>query len=141
MFRPFVPVSLVSGALSTTMLNGLVDTGADAVLASDLLAEQLEIDLSDNEGETQHAVGGETLTARYKTVTLRLHTPGGDVDGHVGWEAPVGFVEGWHGYSFVLLGNVGFLDRFTVTLSRFALGVAIEDRDAFDDRFGIVHTT
>lgn len=126
--------------MSTTTLEGLIDTGADAVLASDLLAERLEIDLSDPEGETRHAVGGQTLTARYKTVSLRLHSPDVDLGRFVLWEAPVGFVEGWHGYGLVLLGNVGFLDRFTVTASRFAQGVAVENRDAFDDRFGIVHT-
>jgi hypothetical protein len=32
----------------------------------------------------------------------------------------------------------GFLDRFTVTASRFAQAVAIEDQGAFDRRFGIV---
>jgi len=30
---------------------GLIDTGADSVLASDLLADQLEVDLDDHEGE------------------------------------------------------------------------------------------
>ncbi|MDQ6777973.1 MAG: retroviral-like aspartic protease family protein [Actinomycetota bacterium] len=55
------------------MLDGLIDTGADAILASDLLAEQLELDLDANDGETTYAVGGRTVTARYKTVELRLH--------------------------------------------------------------------
>ncbi|HTW43399.1 MAG TPA: hypothetical protein VMD79_13905 [Solirubrobacteraceae bacterium] len=45
-FRPFVYVSLACGAQSTTLLEGLIDTGADAVLASDLLAERLEVDLT-----------------------------------------------------------------------------------------------
>lgn len=55
-FRPFVYVSLVCGASRTRRYwKGLVDTGADAVLASDLLAEQLGIDLADNESETSHA--------------------------------------------------------------------------------------
>jgi predicted aspartyl protease len=57
-FRPFVEVSLAHAAETTTVLDGLVDTGADAILASDLLAEELGIDLSDNEGETSHGVGG-----------------------------------------------------------------------------------
>jgi hypothetical protein len=48
-------------------------------------------------------------------------------------------VQDWHSYSFVLLGSVGFLDRFTVTASRFAQSIAVEDRDAFDERFGAVH--
>jgi hypothetical protein len=36
----------------------------------------------------------------------------------------------------ILLGSIGFLDRFTITASRFAQAVAVEDRDAFDERFG-----
>jgi hypothetical protein len=43
-----------------------------------------------------------------------------------------------HSDGLVLLGSVGFLDRFTVTASRFAQAVAVEGREAFDDRFGIV---
>jgi hypothetical protein len=39
------------------------------------------------------------------------------------------------------LGSVGFLDRFTVTASRFAQAVAVEERDVFDERFGIVNTS
>jgi hypothetical protein len=137
-FRPFVYVSLACAEQSTTLLEGLVDTGADAILASDLLAEQLKIDLADNEGETPHAVGGRTMTARYKTISLRLHPRDGSLHEYREWEAQVGFVQGWHSYSLVLLGSVGFLDCFTVTASRFAQAVAVEDRDAFDERFGAV---
>jgi len=54
------------------------------------------------------------------------------------WEALIGFVEDWHSDGLVLLGSVGFLDRFTVTASRFAQATAVEDRDVFDNRFGVV---
>lgn len=48
-------------------------------------------------------------------------------------------MQGWHSYNLVLLlGSVGFLDRFTVTASRFAQGVAVEERTTFDERFGAV---
>jgi predicted aspartyl protease len=140
-FRPFVEISLAHGGESTTVLDGLVDTGADAILASDLLAEQLGIDLSDHEGETPHAVGGRVLTARYKTISLRLHSGDAEVSAYREREAQVGFVQGWHSYSFVLLGSVGFLDRWTVTASRFAQAVAVEDRDVFDERFGTILST
>jgi hypothetical protein len=133
-----VPISFFVSDVSTPELEGLVDTGADAVLASDLLAEELGVDLRDNEGEARHRVGGRDVMARYKNVTLRLHDPDPASDGVCEWSAPVGFVDGWHSFRFVLLGNVGFLDHFTVTASRFAQAVAIEDRDAFDDRYGIV---
>lgn len=90
-FRPFVYVSLACGEQSTTLLEGLIDTGADAVLASDLLAEQLGIDLVDNEGETPHAVGGRIMAARYKTVSSRLHPRDGSLREYREWEAHVGF--------------------------------------------------
>lgn len=140
-FRPFVQISLANGGTSTTMLDGLIDTGADAILASDLLADQLGIDLSEHEGEARHAVGGRTMATRYRTLTLRLHPRDGEVHEHREWKAQVGFVENWHSYSLVLLGSVGFLDRFTVTASRFSQAVAIEGQSAFDQRFGIVPPT
>ncbi|HEU5063612.1 MAG TPA: aspartyl protease family protein [Solirubrobacterales bacterium] len=137
MFRPFVPVSLAANGKSTPELEGLIDTGADAILASDLLADELGLDLADNEGEELHAVGGRTVVARYKTVSLRLHHH--DNSGaRCEWEASVGFVDGWHSFGLVLLGNVGFLDHFTVTASRFSQAVAVENRDRLDDRFGLV---
>jgi hypothetical protein len=137
-FRPFVPVSLVHGGQSTLLLTGLIDTGADSVLASNLLADQLGIDLADHDGETTHAVGGRVVTARYKTIGLRLHPSDAEETEYLEWEAQVGFIEGWHSDGLVLLGSVGFLDRFTVTASRFAQAVAVEDRDVFDQRFGVV---
>jgi hypothetical protein len=84
-----------------------------------------------------HAVGGRTVVARYKTVSLRLHHHD-DSGARHRWEARVGFVDGWHSFGLVLLGNVGFLDHFTVTANRFSQAVAVEDRDRFDDRFGVV---
>lgn len=71
--RPFVLVSLVHADQSTSLLEGLIDTGADAILASDLLTVELEIDLTENESEATHAVGGKVLETRYKTIDLRLH--------------------------------------------------------------------
>ncbi|MGA2165939.1 MAG: hypothetical protein ABSH36_15945 [Solirubrobacteraceae bacterium] len=136
--RPFVPSSLVHEDQSTSRLVGLIDTGADAILASDLLTESLGIDLSDNEGEADHVVGGRVLTARYKTIGLRLHPSDAEEGGYRQWHAQVGFVQDWHSDGFVLLGSVGFLDQFTATASRFAQAVAVESRDTFDERFGIV---
>lgn len=133
-----MPVSLVHRDQSTLLLTGLIDTGADSVLASNLLADQLGIDLEDHDGETTHAVGGRVVKARYKTIGLRLHPSDADDAEYVQWEAQVGFIEGWHSDGLVLLGSVGFLDRFTVTASRFAQAVAVEDRSIFDDRFGVV---
>jgi hypothetical protein len=140
-YRPFVPISLVHDDRSTWQLTGLIDTGADSVLASNLIADQLGVDLEDHDGTVTHAVGGRTITAHYKTVGLRLHPRDAEEDEYVEWETQVGFVEGWHSDGLVLLGSIGFLDRFTVTASRFTQAVAVEDQDAFDRRFGIVPPT
>jgi hypothetical protein len=137
-FRPFVPISLVHGEHSTTSLNGLVDTGADAILASDLLSVELDIDLEDNDGEATHAVGGRVLTARYKTIGLRLHPNDPDEGGYREWQAQVGFVQNWHSDGLVLLGSVGFLDQFTARASRFTQGIVIEEHDAIDQEFGVI---
>ncbi len=140
LYRPFVPVALVNADQATLQLTGLIDTGADSVLASDYLAEQVGVDLDDHEGETTLGVGGHVVAVRYKTISLRLY-PKGEDDPYIEWQAPVGFIPNWHSYGFVLLGNVGFLDQFTVTASRFAQAVAIEDRDAFDEHFGTILST
>jgi hypothetical protein len=140
LYRPFVPVVLANGDRATLQLTGLIDTGADSVLASDYLADQLGVDLDDHEGETTLGVGGHVVAVRYKTISLRLY-PKGEDDSYIEWRASVGFIPNWHSYGFVLLGNVGFLDQFTVTASRFAQAVAIEDCNAFDERFGTILST
>ena len=137
LYRPFVPIALANGDQTTFQLTGLIDTGADSILASDYLAEQVGVDLDDHDGETTLGVGGHVVTVRYKTISLRLY-PKGEDHHYREWQAPVGFIPNWHSYGFVLLGSIGFLDQFTVTASRFAQAVAVEDRDAFDDRFGSV---
>jgi hypothetical protein len=38
-------------------------------------------------------------------------------------------------------GQVGFFDRFSVTMSRLAKQTAVEDTDAFDERFGVSYVT
>lgn len=119
----------------------MIDTGADSLLASNLLADQLEVDLDDHDGETTHAVGGRVVTARYKTIGLRLHPSDADESEYIQWEAQVGFIDGWHSDGLVLLGSVGFLDRFTITASRFAQAVAVEERETFDNRFGVVEVS
>jgi hypothetical protein len=63
--RPLLPVSLANGDRGTPQLAGLVASGADLTLVSDLLAEDLGIDLEDNEGEGVHRAGIGVVKARY----------------------------------------------------------------------------
>lgn len=58
---------------------------------------------------------------------------------HVEWQAEVGFVRHWKPTWPILLGQVGFLDHFTVTMNRQSQRLAVEDWNAFDNRFGIAY--
>lgn len=48
----------------------------------------------------------------------------------------MGFVPGWQAPFALVVGQVGFLDHFTVTFHRGAASLAIEEWDAFAARFG-----
>jgi hypothetical protein len=54
----------------------------------------------------------------------------------VEWQAEVGFFSEWTSAPWqVILGQVGFFDQFTVTFGRQALQLAIEEVEAFDQRY------
>jgi len=77
------------------------------------------------------------VEVRFCDLTLRLHPPDGGDEEYVEWHAEVGFVRRWRPTWPLLVGQVGFFDRFTVTMSRLAQHVALEPHDRFDQRFGI----
>ena len=127
--RPLLPVSLVNGDRGTPRLAGLVASGADLTLVSGLLAEQLGIDLEDNEGEDAHRFGIGVVKARYKTIDLRLHAPDAAETGYREWRSKIGFVENcWYSNGLVVLGNVGFFDQFEVAIGGPSQAVAISVR-------------
>jgi hypothetical protein len=133
--RPLLPVSLVNGDRGTPRLAGLVASGADLTLVSGLLAEELGIDLEDYEGEGAHRFGIGEVRARYKTIDLRLHSPDAEQDEYRQWRqwrSRIGFVEDWPSNGFVVLGNVGFFDQFSVAIGGPSKAVVVEDPD---DRF------
>jgi len=155
--RPLLPVSLVNGDRGTPRLAGLVATGADLTLVSDVLAEQLGIGLEDYEGEGDHLAAGGVVRARYKTIDLRLHapdaglhSPDAEQDPNAGqgpdaaedgyrqwrqWRSKIGFVEDWPSNGLVVLGNVGFFDQFEVAIGGSSQAVAIADPDTDRDAF------
>lgn len=68
-------------------------------------------------------------------VTLRL-APELGAPG-IEWRTEVGFFNVFTSAPWqVLLGQVGFFDQFTVSFSRSALRLGIEDVEMFDERFG-----
>lgn len=130
--RPVVRLSLADTAL---VVDALVDSGSEHVLADSSLALAAGIDVSDPIDVEEIGLGGGIVVARFVSVTAFLHPPDGNAAAAVDWEIEVGFIDNWRPLYSCILGNSGFLDRFTVTVSRFAQATAVEPLTAFDERF------
>lgn len=136
-YRPVVNITLVGpddqhGSEEATFL-ALVDSGAERVLAAPGVARQIRM-TPDRAHAEPLKIGGEVGMVHPAEVTLRLSPelglPGAE------WRAEVGFFSEWTSAPWqVLLGQVGFFDQFTVTFSRHALQLAVEDAQTFDRRF------
>lgn len=113
---------------------GLVDTGAENVLAAAWLADLVGVDLERNVDKALVGIGGQTAEVTFAEVELRLLPPDAAPD-FVSWRCDVGFVPDWRAPFAMVLGQVGFLDQFTVTFHRGAAMLAIEDWAMFDQRF------
>lgn len=134
--RPVVPITLVGTDVAPTAL-ALVDSGSEHLLAAPWLAVAAGVDPDASGDRLSLGIGGDTVGARFVSLTLRLHPVGADDDEFVDWQADVGFVTTWRPTWPMLLGQVGFLDRFTVTMSRQAQLTAVEKWEMFDQRFGV----
>ena len=79
-------------------------------------------------------IGGGVVEAQFAFVTLRLHRDHAANGDLVEWSTEVGFIEPWDAEFYVILGQIGFFDNFTVSMSRTALTVHVERPDALYDR-------
>jgi len=126
----------VGDDLSTPVF-ALIDSGSEHVLAAPWLANAVGVNHSQAHDEIELGIGGQIIRVSFVDLRLRLHPARGSDEEYVEWECEVGLVNSWKPTFPVILGQQGFLDRFTVTLNRQAQMVAVEDWDAFDRRFGV----
>lgn len=133
--RPVVPVSIAGPAGEAAPRVGLVDTGAENVLAAEWLADLVGVDLSQSVDAALIAIGGHSAEVRFFEVELRLYSPEMG-DEFTAWRCDVGFVPDWQAPFAMVLGQRGFLDQFTVSFHRGAAALAIEEWNVFDARFG-----
>lgn len=133
--RPVVPISMGAAGEYVVPVAGLIDTGSESVLGADWLADVLGVDVGASNDRVTIGIGGRVAEVTFAEVELRLHSAH-DADESVSWRADVGFVPAWPAPFPMVLGQLGFLDTFTVTLSRLAAAVAIESSEVFDSRFG-----
>lgn len=80
---------------------------------------------------------------RFATVGVELYASLLDDDAPAldHWDAEVGFFDKWSPPWAMVLGGIGFFDRFTVTFHRAACAFIIEGWDAFDERYGTLFET
>jgi hypothetical protein len=131
--RPLVPVSL--GPNGAVRRWALIDTGAENVLAASWVADAAGVDLDDPIDVVRIGIGGQVTDVAFVEVEIGLHHPTEPAE-RVSWRTEVGFVPGWQAEFPVVLGQVGFVNRFTVTFSRSAAMLAVEAPEVFDGRFG-----
>lgn len=87
----------------------------------------------------QLGIGGTAVSVRFVDLRIRLLAPGGTDEQFIEWETEVGFFDQWRPTFLMIRGQRGFLNQFTVTMSQFSQLTAVEEREKFDDRFGIPH--
>ena len=124
MFRPVVPVRL--SPIQPSTLAALVDSGSEHILAARWLADDLGIDLARSNDRLLLGVGGRTVEAVFADIEVRLYRDHSS-DDFVSWYSEVGFLEPWDAEFFVILGQTGFYDQFTVTMNRRVLTVIVQD--------------
>jgi hypothetical protein len=136
--RPIVSTALVGweGAVSDG-LYALVDSGCSHILAAPWLADAVGVDSKATSRELDLGIGGSTVRVRFSDLRIRLLAPGGTDEQYIEWSAEVGFVDRWRPTFVMILGQWGFFDQFTVTMSSYALQTAIEPLEEFDTRFGV----
>ncbi|EGD45064.1 hypothetical protein NBCG_00600 [Nocardioidaceae bacterium Broad-1] len=136
--RPIVSTALVgpTGDVSDG-LYALVDSGCSHVLAAPWVAFAAGVEPKKSDRILQLGIGGGTVNVRFVDLRVRLIAPGGTDEEFVEWPTEVGFFDQWKPTFPMILGQRGFLDQFTVTMSQFSQATAVEARETFDDRFGI----
>jgi hypothetical protein len=134
--RPIVPVAVVGPEVSNTVY-ALVDSGCSHVLAAPWLAHSAGVDPKASGRTLRLGLGGTVEDVHFADVRLRLMAPVNDDEVFYEWEAEVGFIAQWRPTWPMLVGQMGFMDEFAVTMSLFAQHTAVEPASTFDDRYGV----
>lgn len=136
-YRPLVPIGLRGPRDLSDRPWALVDSGSEHTLIAGWIARAMGLERQDPLWRLPLRLGGDTHDVAFHRVSIRLFDPGG-VDEAIEWESEVGVLSSHRITAWsAVLGQVGFFDRFTVTMQRAALATVVEDYDAFDARFGM----
>jgi hypothetical protein len=132
--RPLLELTIV-GDIDEAKVAALVDSGAENTLLGPWLPRAVGLN-PDPSTEIVLGVGGGKRRVQFCDLTLRLSCPDEGAEPDVEWQAEVGvLVDAWEPPFPAVLGQLGFFDKFTVTLHRGVPAIVVEDWAAFDKRF------
>jgi predicted aspartyl protease len=108
--RPEIPVRMI-GPHGSVEVTALIDTGADHVFLSVLLAELLGVEIDQSPAESAAGAGGNELKIWPGEVEIEV----AESSEVYRWQTPVGFIETGDDLAAAYLGHVGFLEHFKAT--------------------------
>lgn len=112
-----------------------MDSGREHVLAAPWIVRAPGAHRATAHRTISLGIGGHTVGVELIDLTLRLHPPDAPDDVYVEWLTEVGTVNEWRAPWPMVLGQVGFFDAFTVTMSRLSAELAVEDVTTYDARY------
>ena len=131
--RPLVEVRVI-GPVDDERAFALVDSGTEYTLIQRWIAQAIGID-GDHDQEIPLGIAGETLRVSPADVDFSFGPSTVGENQWARWSTTVGVVDHWKAQWPIVLGQRGFFDAFTVTMSRHAQMLAINERDRFDEQF------
>jgi hypothetical protein len=142
LLRPVVTVRLAATNAGSQNLAALVDSGSDHTVAAPWIAQDIGV-LPDPSREIMLKIGGSARRVRFADVTMQLLPPergifvgGYDATEVHEWHVQLGFFTEWQSPPWnIVLGQVGFFDRFTITFNRESQALAVSALEQFDDWF------
>jgi hypothetical protein len=130
--RAVVPVG--SPRLGVTFA-AIIDTGGPITVVSPAFIAAVGDEAQDTGEWTVLRLAGRRYEAPLLSLTLAVHPSRAVPEGPRLWESTVGVLDPWpHEGTALILGQHGFLDRFTVTFG--PEGFAVEPGATYVDRFG-----
>jgi hypothetical protein len=130
--RASFPVGVPGGLVS---FSALVDTGGPITLVAHDVVEAVGGDAVDTGETLPIRIGGRSFAAPLYELTLEARPPEAVIASPMPWRGLVGVLSPFphHGTS-IILGQIGFLENFTVTFG--PEGFAVEPAASFEERFG-----
>lgn len=114
----------------------LVDSGSEHTLIAPWMSRATGIQAGPGDPEIEIGLGGGTRTVQLTACNMALLPPPDIDEEPIYWNPEIGIIaSSWEPQWGVLLGQVGFFDIFTVTMSRHAQALAIEALEQWDVRF------